>query len=67
MTNSTPLFWDVLHEAREAGAEVVQHSSGNIIIDGHRWDRWHALRHAPEAKPIVITKPHGAGSAVYKD
>ncbi|AOJ42700.1 hypothetical protein WJ23_33255 [Burkholderia lata] len=44
----------VLKEAHVAGAAVSYHEASETIqIDGHRWDRWAALRNSREPRPFV--------------
>ncbi|KVF22776.1 hypothetical protein [Burkholderia cepacia] len=44
----------VLKEAHVTGATVSFHEASETIqIDGHRWDRWAALRNCREPKPFV--------------
>lgn len=44
----------VLKEAHVAGAAVSYHEASETIqIDGHRWDRWAALRNGREPQPFI--------------
>lgn len=49
----------VLALAAKVGARVTYHAaSGTDQVDGHRWDRWYALRNKRDVPDLVIYR-HG--------